>query len=65
MPRKLSPSMRHALRTMRSGRYLLFRPADVPGGYSTIRALVRRGLVEPDNSGHYRITGAGRAEVER
>lgn len=65
MPERLSPAMRRALRSMHGGRFLLFRPRDVPGGQSTIRALLKRGLVERDGSGFVRITPAGIHEVER
>jgi hypothetical protein len=57
--------MRRALRYMHSGKFLLFRPRDVPGGQSTIRALIKRGMLERDPSGFVRITPAGVQEVER
>lgn len=57
--------MRRALRYVHSGKFLLFRPRDVPGGQSTIRALIKRGMLERDPSGFVRITPAGVQEVER
>jgi hypothetical protein len=65
MPERMSPSMRRALRYIYSGKFLLFRPRDVPGGQATIRALLKRGMVERDGSGFVRITPAGISEVER
>lgn len=65
MRRKLSPFQRHSLRVLDSGRYLMFRPQDVPGGERTIRALVVRGLMERDPSGHVRITTAGHLEANK
>ena len=61
---KLSRSQRSALRYCYSGRYLLFRPVDVPGGTRTVRALLARGYMERVNdSGHVRITPAGIEQV--
>lgn len=54
---RLTPNMRAALRLLATGNR--WRPPDIAGGQSTIRALVKRGLAERDN-GRVRITDAGR-----
>ena len=59
---KLSPNMRLALTAV--GRHGWARTPDLPGGHSTERALIKRGLVERDGS-RLILTMAGRREVQR
>ena len=59
---KLSPNMRTALNSV--ARLGWARTPDLPGGHSTERALIRRGLVERDGS-RLRLTMAGRREAGR
>ena len=55
----LSSQMRAALRYVYTGRYLIWRDPDVPGGRPTVEALVRRGLLERMPDGHVALTDAG------
>jgi hypothetical protein len=52
-----------ALRQLYTGRFLLWRPIDVPGGRRTVAALVARGLIER-NGGYINITDAGVRTLE-
>lgn len=63
MPERLTPTMRHALTRLGHER-MVHRPHEVPGGQSTVRALIKRGLVERDGQ-WVRLTSAGRGLVER
>lgn len=60
---KLSPTMRQALHSLASAR-LVHRPHEVPGGQSTARALILRGLAERDGN-YVRLTAAGHEEAHR
>jgi hypothetical protein len=60
---KLSPTMRQALRSLASAR-LVHRPHEVPGGQSTARALIVRGLAEQDGN-YVRLTPAGQEEARQ
>jgi hypothetical protein len=63
MPERLSPTMQRALAVL--GRAtLLHRPREVPGGATTVHALVKRGLVMRDGQ-WVRLTPAGRELVDR
>lgn len=55
--------MEQALRTLYTGR-MLYRPREVPGGQATVRALIKRGLVERQGS-FLIVTDAGREVVSR
>jgi predicted phage gp36 major capsid-like protein len=58
MSDRLTPTMRQALRHLYSGRRLLWRPPDVPGGAPTVRALVKRELLE-QSGGYLALTDRG------
>ena len=59
----VSPTMRRALRALDHSR-LVHRPRELPGGQSTCRALIKRGLAEQDGS-WVRLTDLGRQLLER
>lgn len=54
--------MRRALRELGAVR-LMRRPREVPGGQSTVRALIKRGLCERQGS-YVALTERGRTELE-
>jgi hypothetical protein len=63
MPPRLTPTMRLALRSMAQTR-LAHRTPDVPGGASTVRALIKRGLAAQQGS-YVHLTERGREEAHR
>jgi hypothetical protein len=63
MSRRLTPTMQQALASLASAR-LVHRPHELPGGQSTARALITRGLAERDGQ-WVRLTPAGRQEAHR
>lgn len=63
MSERLTPTMRRALRELSEVR-LLRRPREVPGGQSTVRALIKRGLCEREGS-YVRLTPQGHQELEQ
>jgi hypothetical protein len=63
MPDRLTPTMRTALAALTRDKFL-HRPHELPGGQSTVRALVKRGLAER-NGQWVRLTPAGREQADR
>lgn len=63
MSERLTPTMRHALARLGHER-MVHRPHEIPGGQSTVRALIKRGLAERDGQ-WVRLTPAGRERVGR
>ena len=59
----LSPTMLAALRQLYTGRFLIWREIDIPGGRRTVAALIARGLIAREGQ-YIHITPTGISTLE-